>query len=139
MIRAAAASPASRPKESPMPGVESLVLFRDARCEPTVDHPRPDRLVRGNPARTTWNHYTDAGEKVFAGVWACEPGAWRVSYPASQDEFCSILEGRVRLTDLAGGVRELGPGDSFVVPGGFEGIWETLEPLRKLYVIVEKA
>lgn len=121
-----------------MPGIESLVSFRDAQTAPSVDHPRSDRLVAGNPERRTWNNFTDASGSVFAGVWECDVGAWRVSYPANEDEFCSIVHGRIRLTDSEGGVREFGPGDSFVVPGGFEGIWETVEPVRKLYVIVEK-
>jgi uncharacterized cupin superfamily protein len=113
-----------------------IVSFQDPPPTPTVDHPRPDRLVVGDPARTTWNRYTDPSERVFAGEWACEPGAWRVAYPEGQDEFCAILEGSVRLTDDAGESVTFGPGERFVVPGGFTGVWETLTPLKKLYVIV---
>ena len=121
-----------------MPGVESIVSFQEPAAPPSVDHPRPDRLVSGNPERRTWNHFTDPSERVFAGIWECDPGAWRIVCATNQDEFCSLQFGRVRLTDAAGGVREFGPGDSFVIPGGFEGTWETLESLRKLYVIVLK-
>jgi uncharacterized cupin superfamily protein len=45
--------------------------------------------------------------------------------------------GRVRLTERGGGVEEYGTGDGFVIPAGFEGTWETLEPVRKWYVIFE--
>lgn len=121
-----------------MAGVERIVSFQDPAGVPTVDHPRPDRLVAGNPERRTWNRFTDPTESVFAGAWECDPGAWLVVYPTNQDEFCTMISGRVRLTDTNGGAREFGPGDSFVIPGGFEGTWETLEPLRKLYVIVTK-
>lgn len=121
-----------------MAGVESIVSFQGPLGPPTIDHPRPDRLVTGNPERRTWNLYADAAETVWSGIWACAPGAWRVAYPANQDEFCSMLEGRVRLTDAQGQAREFGPGDAFVIPGGFEGVWETLEPLRKHYVIVHR-
>jgi len=122
-----------------MVGVESIVSFQGPLGAPTVDHPRPDRLVAGNPERRTWNLYADPSDAVWAGIWACDPGAWRVAYPPGQDEFCALLEGRVRLTDSTGAAREFGPGDAFVIPGGFEGVWETLEPLRKHYVIVNRA
>jgi len=30
-------------------------------------------------------------------------------------------------------------GDSFLIPSGFKGTWETIEPVRKFFVIYEKA
>ncbi len=119
-------------------GAADVVSFQDPLPEPTADRPRPERLVRGNPERRTWNLYTDPSDTVYAGIWACEPGAWRIECPAGQDEFCHLLEGRMRLSDGSGDAREFQAGDSFVLPGGFEGIWETLEPLRKHYVIVTR-
>lgn len=116
--------------------IRGVVGFGDVAGEPIVDHPRPERLVRGNPARRTWNLYDDPAGRVSVGIWACEPGAWRVAYPVGGDEYCLILEGRVRLSDDDGGSREFGPGDAFVIPGGFTGVWDTLEPLRKHYVIL---
>lgn len=121
-----------------MAGVDSIVSFQGPLGAPTVDHPRAERLVSGNPERRTWNLFTDASESVFSGIWECEPGAWQVSYPLNQDEFCTLLSGRVRLTDASGATHEFGPGDAFVIPGGFAGVWETLSALRKLYVIVSK-
>lgn len=52
-------------------GIADVVSFRGEPPAPTVDFPRPERLVRGNPARTTWDWYTDPTERVFAGEWAC--------------------------------------------------------------------
>jgi uncharacterized cupin superfamily protein len=46
-----------------------------------------------------------------------------------------ILEGCVRLTDLSGNAKEFGAGSTFVLPAGFKGTWETLEPVKKIYVI----
>ena len=40
-----------------------------------------------------------------------------------------------RLSDEAGRSREFRVGDSFVIPAGFRGIWETLASCRKHYVI----
>jgi len=94
----------------------------------------PERMVSGEPCHTTtWNHYSDPSGQFFAGIWASDVGAMTVSY--SEEELCYVLEGRVRLTDSQGAAREFGPGSAFVIPAGFEGVWETLEPVKKIYTI----
>lgn len=93
-----------------------------------------ERMVSDAPCRTTtWNHYTDPTGQFFAGIWASEAGAMKVNY--TEEELCVILEGRVRLIDRRGTTREFGPGSTFVIPAGFEGVWETLEPVKKIYTI----
>jgi uncharacterized cupin superfamily protein len=82
----------------------------------------------------THNHYTDPTEQFFAGIWQSNVGAKSVSY-TEEEEVCVILEGRVRLTDLAGNAKEFGAGSTFVLPAGFKGTWETLEAVKKIYVI----
>ena len=57
----------------------------------------------------------------------------------TEHEFCHLLAGRVRLVDAAGIEAMFGPGESFVIPAGFEGLWEVLEPARKLYAVYEPA
>jgi uncharacterized protein len=81
----------------------------------------------------TYNHYTDPTEQFFAGIWQSSVGAKSVSY--TEEEVCVILEGRVRLPDLQGNAKEFGAGSTFVLPAGFKGTWETLEPVKKIYVI----
>jgi uncharacterized cupin superfamily protein len=93
-----------------------------------------ERMVSNPPCHTTtWNHYTDPTEQFFAGIWASGVGAMKVSY--SEEELCVLLEGRIRLTDSSGAARDFGPGSAFVIPAGFEGVWETLEPVKKIYTI----
>ncbi len=93
-----------------------------------------ERMVSGAPCHTTiWNHYTDPTEQFFAGIWASDSGAIKVSY--TEEELCVLLEGRIRLIDSSGTAREFGPGAAFVIPAGFEGVWETLEPVKKIYCI----
>ncbi|PJN93128.1 cupin, partial [Amaricoccus sp. HAR-UPW-R2A-40] len=46
------------------------------------------------------------------------------------------LEGRVRL-EGEGGAVEFGPGEAFVVEGGFAGTWESIGRVVKLYAILE--
>jgi uncharacterized cupin superfamily protein len=51
-------------------------------------------------------------------------------------EYCHITKGRARLTSSTGMVTEVQTGDGFVIPNGFEGVWEVLEDMEKHYVIV---
>jgi uncharacterized protein len=81
----------------------------------------------------THNHYTDPTEQFFAGIWHSSVGAKSVNY--TEEEVCVILEGRVRLTDLDGNAKEFGAGSTFVLPACFKGTWETLEAVKKIYVI----
>ena len=113
-----------------------LTTFSHANTEPEFDSPRPDRLVSGNPKRTTWNHYKDKG--VSSGLWECEVGAWRIAFADDKDEFFHVLEGRIRITDMAGTPKEFGPGDACMIPGGFTGTFEVLEHVKKHYVLIER-
>ncbi|UUX52268.1 cupin domain-containing protein [Nisaea acidiphila] len=50
-------------------------------------------------------------------------------------EFCYILSGRLRLTEDGGEIREYAAGDSFIMKPGFCGNWQTLETVRKIWVV----
>ena len=73
-------------------------------------------------------------EVVFGGTWTSEVGAWRIDYDVW--EYVRMIEGRCALVAEDGSRAEYGPGESFIIPKGFRGTWETLAPLRKEYVIV---
>ncbi len=106
---------------------------------PSVDHPRQERLIRGNPLRETWNRVEEtlpAGQ-VFCGVWRCEPGHWRIAMGPTERELFTVLEGRCRVHDALGGFEEAGPGEGIYIPPGFEGEFEVLEHLTKTYMICE--
>ena len=93
----------------------------------------PEKLVRGAPMTGLRSAYENEAAGFYAGIWESEVGAWRVAY--DEDELCVLLAGRVRLTEDGGAARDFGPGEAFVVPRGFRGVWETLEPVRKIYAI----
>ena len=111
--------------------------FADPAPNPEVDYPKPERLIAGNPKRTTWNRYEDRG--VFMGEWACEVGHWKIAFGPHKHEFFHVLSGRCRIADADGHAREYGPGDAGVIPAGFAGSFEVLEAVRKRYVIVDRA
>lgn len=49
-----------------------------------------------------------------------------------------MISGRLRITSHAGDAREFGPGDACVIPAGFEGVFEVLEPVRKHFVVIDR-
>lgn len=94
-----------------------------------------DRLVAGSPLQAVANAYSDAGNAFHCGVWEDGVGAWRMAY--TEHEFCHLLAGRIRIHGNDGSETMAAAGDSFVFPAGFEGVWEVLEPARKLYAVYE--
>jgi uncharacterized cupin superfamily protein len=95
-----------------------------------------EKLIDGNPKQTVWMDYTDPTAKFCAGLWRSEAGKWRIAY--TEEEYCQILEGRSVIADTAGHEVTVGPGDSFVIPRGFTGTWEVVEPTRKRFVIYDR-
>lgn len=95
------------------------------------------RLAPGSalPAQSVRNLYSDTTGCFHAGIWSSTPGAWRVVY--TENELCVLTQGRVRISDDHGTSWTFGAGESFVVPAGFKGLWEVLEPARKFYAIYE--
>ena len=115
--------------------MSDIVTF-DRELEPEAFAPDASRVISGDPRQLAWNHYTDASGQFNAGIWSGEPGAWRVRYAPHEEEFCVLLEGEVTLHGDDGRRVQLRAGDAFVVPGGFEGIWENHTRVRKHYAIM---
>ena len=111
-----------------------LVDFRTGAAP--VDAPfAPGKVLAGSPRATVDNRYSDPTQQFHCGIWTSTTGKWRIQY--TENEFCHLLEGRVRLTADDGAAVEFSAGQAFVVPSGFAGTWETLEPARKYYAIFE--
>jgi uncharacterized protein len=106
------------------------------------DRPRADRLVSGNPRRLTQTEFAaGAGQgngEITAGQWSCEVGAWNIEFAANRDEFFHVLSGRIRLRDRDGLTTEIGAGESAVIPAGFSGVFEVIEPVVKHFVLVDR-
>lgn len=118
--------------------MQQIVVIESGAQAAVIDYPNPARLLAGNPRRETWNVFDSHDGAVAAGIWACETGAWRIAFADHKDEFFCVISGRVKLHNEQGETWELGPGAAAVIPAGFRGVFQVLEPVRKYYVIVER-
>lgn len=114
---------------------KALLMFSELTTPAEALRPSAERILAGDPAQTLRNHYSDPGAHFHCGEWTGAPGKWKVSY--SEEEFCFVTRGRVLITDARGHVSDVRAGEAFVVPAGFEGVWEVLEAVHKYYVIYE--
>ena len=105
---------------------------------PDVDRPQPERLLRGNPKRETWNVVErTVNGALCTGVWRCEPGHWRIAFGPAEHELFTVLQGRCRVHAADGSFEEAGPGEALIFAPGFTGSFEVLETLTKTYAIVD--
>jgi hypothetical protein len=93
------------------------------------------KLLAGQPKTSTRNDYSNGAGKFHCGVWTATKGSWNVNY--GEDEFVVLLAGKVKLTPKGGRAKTYKAGDAFVIPKGFVGTWETVEPIRKYYAIAQ--
>ena len=104
--------------------------------EASIDYPRPDRLVKGNPQRLTYDLYTHP--HMGCGIWQCEVGAWNIQFADNKQEFFQIIEGVVRIHDAkTDSYIEVSVGHAGIIPPAFVGTFEVIEAVKKYFVIVE--
>jgi uncharacterized cupin superfamily protein len=80
---------------------------------------------------TVFKSGTFAGNRV--AFWESEAGALR-SFNYPKDEFIYVLEGTVVTTETDGTKREFHPGDTFVLPKGWVGLWDMKTHFKKIIV-----
>ncbi|WP_119678854.1 cupin domain-containing protein [Indioceanicola profundi] len=112
-----------------------VVSFKDSLPSPDSYRPDAEKIVTGDPVQTVANGFSSTDGRFNCGVWTGQVGSWRVSF--TENEFCHLLEGKVIVTDTAGDARTFTAGDAFVMPAGFVGTWEVVEPAKKLYAVYE--
>ncbi len=115
-----------------------LVDFAEPLPAGEDDRPAAQRCIGVPPLRTTFERYAANDGELSIGEWRCGPGAWRIDFHGGRHEFFEVLEGRIRISAEDGAAREFGPGDACVIPAGFRGLFEVLEPTRKRYVMVDR-
>jgi len=116
--------------------IESIVDFSEATTAAERVTPAAEKILKGEPNQTVYNHYNSPCGQLNAGVWEGEVGQWKVNY--TEHEYCEIVQGVSVLRDEEGKAKTLRAGDRFVIPAGFKGTWEVLEACRKIYVVFEQ-
>jgi uncharacterized cupin superfamily protein len=117
--------------------IEKIVDFATATTAPEHYRPAQEKVLKGDPEQSVRNHYGSPCGQFSAGVWEGAIGQWNINY--TEHEYCEILQGVSVLRDQGGNAKTLRAGDRFVIPAGFSGTWEVLEPCRKVYVMFEQA
>jgi uncharacterized cupin superfamily protein len=115
------------------------ISFSDSPPEPSVDFPREDRRIAGGPRRQTWLFHEDPASGGSFGIWACEVGHWRIEFAPDKSELFHVLEGRCAIRNADGVAKFYGPGDTCVIPPGFSGSFEVIEPIRKIFALAQRA
>jgi uncharacterized cupin superfamily protein len=94
-------------------------------------------LTEKKVASDVW--YKDQSGRIRAGLWSAGPDCAAIDLTDHADELCVILEGTVRLTDASSGHTEIyRAGDTFLIPSGFNGTWESVGAVRKFFLIHEE-
>lgn len=80
---------------------------------------------------TSWRATT-----VHTGLWSGDVGTYRVdSYP--DNEVFTVLTGAIDLVSTDGSRVDVRPGAGVFVPRGWKGLWHTLAPTTKTFVITD--
>jgi uncharacterized cupin superfamily protein len=95
----------------------------------------PEKLISGNPQQTAWVQHASPDQRFSAGLWRSDVGKWNIRY--TEDEYCCIVEGCSIIRSAGGESITVRPGDEFIIPRGFVGTWEVVEPTLKRFVIHE--
>jgi uncharacterized cupin superfamily protein len=117
-----------------MTGAPKIVVL-DRLQTGEVANPAPEKILSGIPRTRVSNQYSEPTQQFFCGLWSSTSGKWRIHY--TEQELCVLIEGRVRIESITGERHDFKAGDAFVVPAGFEGSWEVLEPCKKWYAVFE--
>lgn len=94
----------------------------------------PAKILKGNCKTRTWNHFKGEKDRLYSGIWESTPGKVAIDY--KEWEFCHFIAGKAKLTNHKGKSWIVKKGDAFIIPAGFKGTWETIEKIRKHYVIL---
>ena len=116
--------------------INQIIDFAQVLTEAKRYRPAAEKVLKGDPEQAVYNHYSSPCSQFHAGVWEGAVGQWTVNY--TEHEYCEIVQGVSVLRDEDGGAKTLRAGDRFVIPAGFKGTWEVLEPCRKIYVMFEQ-
>lgn len=108
------------------------------RSDPQVemrDYPfKVGEVTRGTPRQRLAVLAQSADRRSIQGLWECTSGEFELAF--GYDEFVTILEGEVRVTDGDGRSRLLKTGDVAHFARGSRWAWRVPLYVRKSFVVV---
>jgi uncharacterized protein len=108
--------------------VDSTSLDEKLLAPPSAHPLSGDILVRGRV------EFATGDRSIISGIWESDPGTSRWEF-STRGEIVHILAGRMRVAEDGGEPVELVAGSVAYFPIGWNGTWEIIEPVRKLYVV----
>jgi uncharacterized protein len=111
---------------------QPVVFAAPARVELDSNPVCPDWIVEGTPQARAKCLARSADGTSSIMAWSCTPGCFEWYYAV--DETVHIIHGEVFVTDEAGRIHRLGPGDLAFFPAGSRSIWRVTKEVRKLAV-----
>lgn len=116
------------------------IRFSDLTPKITEHFPDEDKRITGKPLRISNEYFANLEFGVRSGTWSAPAGSYRLELADSKHEFFHILTGRV-LISLPDGSEAVsyGAGDTGIIPPGFKGIFEIVEPASKFWVVTDRA
>jgi uncharacterized protein len=114
-----------------------IVMHTEGEDAPAVEHGQTPKeiYISGATDSRTWNHFTGEDNRLNCGIWERSPG--KVSVDFKYWEFFHLIEGEVIITNENGESWTIRKGEAAIIPAGFKGTWDTVEPVRKHYVTLD--
>jgi uncharacterized cupin superfamily protein len=82
--------------------------------------------------------FETADKRYAVRIWESGPGILQTDgYP--HDEYCVVVAGQLEITDRGGGSQTFRPGDTFMIPKGWQGTWNMKTKFRKQYIALTAA
>lgn len=100
----------------------------------TPSWPVVTRALHEAPAHVADTMYSVGPTRV--GFLTCSPGSFAVA-PRSTAEVLLVVDGVFFLTNHDGSAMRCAAGDTVVLPAGWTGSWNIIEPVRKVWVEIE--
>ena len=130
----------------PPGGNHNNMLYHAPRSYFNIDRLQPTGSKKnadvGNPYDSTLplmkDEKQDTGVYYECGSWYCDVGGWPCPYPRTNTEIFFVWDGHGCVTDGDSRQHYFGPGDTVILPKGWQGRWDVLEPVHNLLFVVQK-
>jgi len=107
------------------------IAFEDLAPSAAIN---PVWIAAGTPDEASRVLHVSGDGKFIVQVWECRSSVELSLRDYPCDEFMTLIEGEVEVTDEQGEMRLLAPGDSFFLKKGHNGLWRQPGRLRKYSV-----